>query len=101
MALRGTSTHYKLREIRVRHWQALAQRCGAPGAWEAMLRMAQDVQGAMERVQTQLPNEFPAQVWDRVLAGISRHANQFLQEATLKRLDEACSGWPIAHWQTA
>jgi serine/threonine-protein kinase HipA len=88
MALRGKSVHYKLREIRVRHWQALAQCCGAPGVWEAMVRMAQDVRGVMQRVQAQLPSGFPLRVWDPVLAGISRHANQFLQEATLNRLDK-------------
>lgn len=87
MALRGKNAHYKLREIRVRHWQALAQRCGAPGAWEAMLGMAQGVQGAMVRVQAQLPKHFPVQVWERVLAGITRHANQFLSEASLNRSD--------------
>lgn len=89
MALRGKSTHYKLREIRLRHWQALAQRCGVPGVWEAMLRMAQDARGVMERVQAQLPSDFPLRVWDPVLAGILRHADQFLHEVALNRLDEA------------
>ncbi len=83
MALRGKSTHYKLREIRVRHWRALAQRCGTPGTWEAMLGMAQNVRGVMERVQAQLPGAFPLRVWDPVLAGVSRQANQFLQEVAL------------------
>ena len=88
MALRGKSAHYKLREIRVRHWQALAQRCGAPGVWEAMLRMSQGVNGVMERVQAQLPSGFPLRVWSPVSEGVKRHANQFLQEATLNRLDK-------------
>lgn len=85
MALRGKSVHYKLREIRVRHWQALAQRCGAPGVWEATLRMAQDVRGVMQRVQAQLPSGFPSQIWCTVSEGVQRQADQFLHEVALSR----------------
>ncbi len=83
MALRSKSAHYKLREIRVRHWLALAQRCGAPDVWARIQQMAQDVDAALDRVSSQLPTTFPLNVWDAVQAGTRRHASQFLREAEL------------------
>jgi serine/threonine-protein kinase HipA len=80
MAMHSKNTHYELREIRVRHWVTLASRCGAPGLWEKMLQMVSRVDVALSQVQTRLPNDFPAQVWDAVQAGMRRHAEQFLRE---------------------
>jgi serine/threonine-protein kinase HipA len=80
MALHSKNTHYKLREIRVRHWVALANRCGAPGVWEQMLQMVHSVDACLVQVQGRLPNDFPAHVWDTVKAGMRRHAEQFLRE---------------------
>lgn len=81
MALHSKNTHYKLREIRARHWLVLAQRCGVPGMWERMLRMIHGVDAVLERVQGTLPGGFPAGVWDAIQAGMKRHAQQFLREA--------------------
>jgi serine/threonine-protein kinase HipA len=82
MALNGKSTHYKLREIRVRHWQQLALRSGAPHAWEQMIHLASDMDAALERVQTQLPADFPMRVWEAVRSGAAHHAQLFLREAS-------------------
>ena len=83
MALRSKSAHYKLRDIRVRHWVALAQRCGAPDVWARIQQMAHGVDAALDRVSSLLPVTFPLSVWDAVQAGTTRHASQFLREAAL------------------
>ncbi len=80
MALHSKNTHYKLREIRVRHWVTLANRCGVPGLRELMLQMVRGVDAALVQVRARLPGNFPAQVWDTVQAGMHRHADQFLRE---------------------
>ena len=81
MALRSKNAHYKLREIRARHWVALAQRCGAPDIWARIHQMAQSADDALDRVSKLLPTTFPPSVWDAVQAGTKRHASQFLREA--------------------
>jgi serine/threonine-protein kinase HipA len=82
MALNGKSTHYKLREIRARHWQQLAQRSGAPHVWEQMIHLASDMAAALARVETQLPADFPVHVWEAVRSGTLHHAQHFLREAS-------------------
>ena len=81
MAVHSKNTHYKLHEIRARHWLALAQRCGAEGVWHQMIAMALEVEAAFGRVQALLPKDFPPRVWHALQAGTVRHADQFLREA--------------------
>lgn len=88
MALRSKNTHYRLREIRVRHWHDLAQRVGVPAAWNRMLQMVQNVTAALARVEKLLPEDFPPAVWESVQAGTRRHAVQFLEEARATGLTE-------------
>jgi len=83
MALHSKNTHYKLREIRARHWMALAKSCGVPGVWEKMLQMVRGVDAALDRVEALLPSGFPLRVWDAVRTGMERYASQFLREAEL------------------
>lgn len=82
MALHSKNTHYKLREIRARHWMSLAQRSGVEGVWQKMTDMVVSVDAALERVQTRLPDDFPPRVWGAVRTGTKRHAQQFLREVT-------------------
>lgn len=81
MALHSTNTHYRLRDIRARHWLSLAERCGVDGVWPQMVDMAAGVDAALDRAQSSLPNDFPARVWTAVQDGMTRHAGQFLREA--------------------
>jgi serine/threonine-protein kinase HipA len=37
MSIRGRTRHYRLREIQMRHWRALASRVGSPGLWERVI----------------------------------------------------------------
>jgi serine/threonine-protein kinase HipA len=87
MALQSKNTHYKLRELRARHWLRLAQRCGGEDVWEQMLEMAPSVNAALERVRARLPIAFPPRVWEAVEAGMKRYATQFLREAEAGKLN--------------
>lgn len=80
MAVRSKNTHDKLREIRTRHWVDLAERCGVSGLRDRMLQMVEVADAALERVQEQLPRDFPPALWAAVRGGVQRHAQQFLRE---------------------
>lgn len=79
MALRSTNTHYHLFQLQRRHWQALADRSGVPGAFGLMVRLAESVPLALDQVQAALPAGFPAQVWGTVRNGTLAHAEAFLR----------------------
>lgn len=83
MAVRSKAAHYKLSEIQYRHWQALAQRSGVEGAWEAMLDMAQRLEGALTVVEKRLPADFPAPLVQAIFQGTRRHLHQFHLGSTL------------------
>ncbi len=80
MALRSRSAHYCLREVRARHWRALAERSGAEASWTRMIEMAAGVDAALGRVRARVPDDFPVRVWSTIEAGTKRHAGQFLDE---------------------
>ena len=80
MAIHSRSTHYKLCEIRVRHWKRLATTCGADGVWGRMIGMVEGVDRSLQLVQEQLPTDFQEKTWQRISDGIKQHAEQFKRE---------------------
>lgn len=80
MAMHSRSTHYKLGEIRVRHWKNLANTCGADGVWGRMVSMVEGVDRSLQLVQDQLPVDFPVKTWQRISDGMKQHAEQFKRE---------------------
>jgi len=83
MAVRSKSLHYRLGALRVRHWQAMADRQGAPDLEKQLIAIASGVNGALQRVQARLPADFPPAIWDPIAQGVKRHATQFIRELTL------------------
>lgn len=81
MALRSHNPHYKLSEIRTRHWRMAAQQSGVPGTFAAMQEMILKVDCALGGVETELPADFPEQVWRRIRDGVLSQKNRFLKEA--------------------
>ncbi len=77
MAVRGDTPHYRLAEILPRHWQAVAQRSGIPGVWQAMTDLVARVPQALAAVERELPAGFPRALADNIFAGVSRHAARF------------------------
>ncbi len=82
MALQAKNKHDKLVDIRARHWQTLAQRCGVDGVWEEMLALVEGLDATLDRVQATLPTGFPARVWAAVKRGAVRQAQRFLHEVS-------------------
>jgi serine/threonine-protein kinase HipA len=80
MALRGQRRHYKMDEMRVRHWQALAQRAVSPGLWERMIELVQAADAALDRVADRLPRGFPERVVAKISAGVRGQAKRFASE---------------------
>jgi serine/threonine-protein kinase HipA len=77
MALKATSSHYRIAEIQRRHFNLAAQRCGLGADMEAMLDdVISTTPGIIDRVAGQLPKGFPAQLFDVITNGLQRAAKQ-------------------------
>lgn len=74
MAVRSKNVHYELARIQTRHWQRLAQRSGAEGAWEAMQSLVARVEPAIFAVQSQLPADFPERTAQTIFDGLRRQS---------------------------
>jgi serine/threonine-protein kinase HipA len=80
MALRSRNAHYRIADIRVRHWRALALHSGAPAAFEHMVALVEALPAALAKVEASLPPGFPARVWDSIRTGALAQARRFQQE---------------------
>lgn len=80
MALRSKSAHYKLVDIRVRHWQQLAQSSGVEGMWERMVDLVGRMEGALDAAEAQLPIDFPPMVWNKIRKGTMSQVGKFQRE---------------------
>jgi serine/threonine-protein kinase HipA len=78
MAMRGRRGHYKLNEIQVRRWQALALRAGGVPLWQRMQEMVGAVDAAINRVEGALPTGYPEAVFEKIARGVREQARRFL-----------------------
>lgn len=78
MAIRGSRPYRELKKISLRHWRKLAIDTTVPGAFDEMVRMVEESESALMRVEAKLPGSFPPHVWDRIAAGVRRHRERFL-----------------------
>ena len=69
----GDGRHYRIDEIRGRHFVQTTERAGLPGAMaiEALEEVAKAAAGAMDAVAKQLPNGFPEEIHASVLRGVT------------------------------
>jgi serine/threonine-protein kinase HipA len=71
MAVSGKHRHYKWDEIRRRHWQSTARKCGLASEIEPILAdLVARTPGVIARVSASLPDGFPTDVSDSTLAGL-------------------------------
>lgn len=77
MAVHSKSAHYKLSEIQYRHWEALANRSGVDGAWDAMKDMAHRLDDALVKVENKFPMDFPMALANSVFQGARQSLAQF------------------------
>jgi len=73
MAVTGKSRHYRWQEIETRHWLTTAAKCRFPVAEaEAMIAGCLGrIDAVVAEIQRSLPADFPAQVADPVLEGLT------------------------------
>ena len=83
MALHSKSAHYRLNEVRVRHWQRLAKECGVDGVWEKMHLLVEGIGRALDSVESRLPAGFPEHIWAAISTGARKHVSQFRRELAL------------------
>jgi serine/threonine-protein kinase HipA len=81
MALHGKSKHYRIAEIRRRHFNETAARCGVgPDAEKLIGELLDATPRAVAQVQRQVPTGFPQRVLDRVLGGLEESAAKFARQ---------------------
>lgn len=77
MAVRGRNKHYKLKDIRRRHFDELALRCGLGETAEALIEeVLAATPAVIASVQRKLPRGFPQTVLDAILQGLARSAKR-------------------------
>jgi serine/threonine-protein kinase HipA len=72
MAVRSQNPHWKVREIRPRHWDAVTKLAGLGETAPLLHEIAKATSGALETVDRELPPRFPAAVRDRIFEGLTR-----------------------------
>ena len=78
MALRSKNVHWHFYDTLPRHWHALAMKYGGPPVWEAMVRIVQLVDPALDHIVRTLPQDFPPRTWDAISQGMRAQAARFL-----------------------
>lgn len=78
MAVRSKNAHWKLTEIKPRLWDAVTRLAGLGDAGPLLQEIAEQVPSAIEAVNRQVPNTFPAAVHDKIFQGLQRTAGQLL-----------------------
>jgi serine/threonine-protein kinase HipA len=70
----GESRHYRLDEIKGRHFVQTTERAGLPGslAKEVLEEVAQAADRAIPAVDNQLPRDFPEYIYNSVKAGLAK-----------------------------
>jgi hypothetical protein len=79
MAVRSKNAHYKLTDIRPRHWMALAERSGVDKVWQAMCDLVDSAELSVRAVMTRLPPGFPEQTAQTIHEGVLRQRKTWEQ----------------------
>ena len=80
MGLRARNMHYRLREIRARHYRELAENSGVPTVWDKMLELVNNVPPSLAAVEKRLAPDFPRILWERISNGMLSQAGVFKNE---------------------
>lgn len=82
MALRGRRKHYRIAEIRRRHFNEMAARCGVGTDAEHLIgELVDATPQVVARVAAQVPAGFPQRVLDRVLRGLEQSAAKLASQS--------------------
>jgi serine/threonine-protein kinase HipA len=69
--------HWKLSEIKARHWDAVAHAAGVGSAGPLLQEIATETPRAIEKVSRQVPRGFPAVVQDKIFEGLQATITRF------------------------
>jgi len=76
MAVRSKSAHWKLNEIRARHWIETGRRCGVADMPSLLADLVARTSAVIAKVGNALPKGFPAAVADAILTGVRKSAER-------------------------
>ncbi len=77
MGLRAKNKHYRLKDIRARHYRDIANTSGVPVAWDKIIELIGKVHPALSAVEKRLPPQFPQDLWARVSNGMLAQTEAF------------------------
>jgi serine/threonine-protein kinase HipA len=81
MALRGTQKHYRIADIRRRHFDATARLCGLGEGMDALVdEIVERTPGVIDEVGARLPRGFPARVFETIAAGLRKGAEEMQRQ---------------------
>jgi len=72
--VRATNAHWKLKDIRPRHWSVVAKQAGLGDADALIHAILTLVPSALSSVGALLPKKFPTHVSEKIFAGIEQQA---------------------------
>lgn len=72
MAVHGKNAHWKLKDIRPRHWEGMARAAGLRDADGLINEVSIQVPSVLAQVGATLPKNFPMRISDKIFAGIER-----------------------------
>jgi serine/threonine-protein kinase HipA len=74
MTVRSKNVHWKLWEIKARHWMAVAKASGLGENIDIVQEIAAEIPKAIQAVNAQIPSTFPSEVSDKILGELQRQA---------------------------
>lgn len=77
MGIHAKNRHYRLSDIRARHFRELAANSGVPAAWDRMLELVDNVPPALAAVEKRLGADFPQTLWEKISSGTLSQAYAF------------------------
>jgi len=80
MAVRSKNAHWKLAEIKGRHWDAVTRAAGLGSANDLLHEIVKQTPAVIETVNRLSPAAFPVSVQDKILGGLRRAATQLVEE---------------------
>jgi serine/threonine-protein kinase HipA len=75
MAVRSKNPHWKLAEIRARHWTVVAKAAGLGNDTGVAQEIVRLIPKAVETVNAQIPPNFPSALIDKLFVGLHRQAS--------------------------
>ena len=76
MAVRSKNAHWKLNEIKARHWDAVTRAAGLGGATSLLREIVTQTPRVLEIAAQEIPANFPTIVRDKIFDGLQRTVKQ-------------------------